>query len=518
MPKRVTLDAMIPREDFAVEGDKFDVDLFPSLKITEIGKDQPIQKLLRKPDFQRETNHWTPEQLATFVESFLDNEVIPSLIFWKSSTYIFVIDGGHRLSALRAWMEDDYGAGPASQVFYNGEVSEEQKRIARRTRLLIESRVKRFTYLRDLVGNKTAGTEKDRERANRLFTRALPVQWIQGSPEMAESSFYKINSQGTALDETEELLIRNRRRPVAISARAILRAGAGHKYWSGFSTENTSKIEQLAEEFHALLFRPEIGQPVKTLDVPLGGSVSPIDALSLLIDFLTIAGSRDAKTKTIEEYATDDTGDATIEVLQNALEIVNRITGNSGGSLGLHPAVYFYNERGKYSRFLFLGMTLLLTERVRSNDKFFFFKFTKARERVEQFLMGNKSLVGILLQNMAKGQRIPRMRDLFMYLIDGYYSDAKVDVQGAIAHLGLRGRIIDVEGLKTSAKFSDDTKSAIFINQALAAALKCPQCNGKLDPGKSISYDHTQRVREGGVGSVENGGLMHPFCNTGVKA
>ena len=54
-------------------------------------------------------DHWTPEQVVTFVASFLDSEVIPSLILWKSPMYIFVIDGGHRLSALRAWMGDDYG-------------------------------------------------------------------------------------------------------------------------------------------------------------------------------------------------------------------------------------------------------------------------------------------------------------------------------------------------------------------------------------------------------------------------
>ena len=33
MPKRVTLDAMIPREDFAAETSRFDVDLFRDLKI-----------------------------------------------------------------------------------------------------------------------------------------------------------------------------------------------------------------------------------------------------------------------------------------------------------------------------------------------------------------------------------------------------------------------------------------------------------------------------------------------------
>jgi len=66
---------------------------------------------LRKPDFQRETNHWSPEQVVTFIASFLDDELIPSLILWYSPSYIFVIDGGHRLSALRAWMNDDYGIG-----------------------------------------------------------------------------------------------------------------------------------------------------------------------------------------------------------------------------------------------------------------------------------------------------------------------------------------------------------------------------------------------------------------------
>jgi len=49
------------------------------LKITDL-KPGLIYSWLRKPDFQRETNHWTPEQLVTFIESFVDSEVIPSLI------------------------------------------------------------------------------------------------------------------------------------------------------------------------------------------------------------------------------------------------------------------------------------------------------------------------------------------------------------------------------------------------------------------------------------------------------
>ena len=116
MVARITLDSMIPRDDFAVEagveeGGEFEFDLLPGFPLASLAKDSGVLKLLRKPDFQRETNHWSAEQTTTFIASFLDGEVIPSLILWKSPSFIFVIDGGHRLSALRAWMEDDYGDG-----------------------------------------------------------------------------------------------------------------------------------------------------------------------------------------------------------------------------------------------------------------------------------------------------------------------------------------------------------------------------------------------------------------------
>lgn len=283
MANRVNLDAMIRREDFALEEEEYALDLFQDFPIANLASDNPIQKLLRKPDFQRETNHWTPDQIATFVASFLDNEVIPSLILWKSPTYIFVIDGGHRLSALRAWMEDDYGDRGHSLDFYGGEISEDQKKIASRTRKLIETKVGRFSTLKNLVGSK--GTDTLIRRANRLFTRTLTLQWVPGSASVAETSFFKINSQGTPLDETETMLIKNRRKPIAISARAILRSGTGHKYWSAFPEENRTKIEALASKFYELVFKPEADTPLKTLEVPLGGSVSPVDALSLLIEF-----------------------------------------------------------------------------------------------------------------------------------------------------------------------------------------------------------------------------------------
>ena len=234
MAKRVTLDAMIPREDFALEAEDRTAEiLFGDFPISHLLPDSPILKLLRKPDFQRETNHWSPEQVTTFVASFLDNEVIPSLILWKSKSFIFVIDGGHRLSALRAWALDDYGSGAESSGFFGSNISKQQKAISKKTQRALEEQIGRFTSLRDLVGKK-ADNELTQSRATRLFTRTIPVQWIQGSAAVAETSFFKINTQGTPLDEIEEMLIRNRRKPIAIAARAIVRGGTGHQYWSSF--------------------------------------------------------------------------------------------------------------------------------------------------------------------------------------------------------------------------------------------------------------------------------------------
>jgi hypothetical protein len=515
MAKKVNLDAMIPREDFAIEEGEFALNLFQDFPITHLYFDSPVFKLLRKPDFQRETNHWTPEQMSTFVASFLDNEVIPSLILWKSPTYIFVIDGGHRLSALRAWIEDDYGDGALSAAFYKGEISEDQKSIEKRTRKLIEQKIGRFSTLKSNVDSKIESEVV--KRAKVLFTRALALQWVQGSASVAESSFFKINSQGTPLDETETSLIQNRRKPIAISARAILRAGSGHKYWSAFDEPRRKEIEELAQEIHQLLFDPETNTPLKTLEIPLGGSVSPVDALSLLIELLTIAGSREQKITPISGYLNDDSGAGTLKALKNSREVLRRLTGNGPGSLGLHPAVYFYNEQGKYSRFLFLGMTALVTEKLRNNDSSWFKKFTSVRQKVEQFLIDNKPTIGLVLQNMSRAQRIPKMRDLFDFLVSEAPKPGGLEIEKAIAHMGLRGRILDVNNPQVTPHISDETKSMLFIQNAITKALHCPLCDGLLDPSKSVSYDHIVPVRAEGSGDIKNVQLVHPYCNTGYK-
>jgi hypothetical protein len=316
------------------------------------------------------------------------------------------------------------------------------------------------------------------------------------------------------------MLIRNRRKPIAISARAILRAGSGHRYWSRFSEERKAQIESLAYDIYKRIFEPEVDSPIKTLDVPLAGSVSPVDALALLIDFLMVAAAKDQnELGAIEKHPDESDGSATVEVLKKCLRISDRITGNSPGSLGLHPAVYFYNEKGKHSRFLFLGMASLIADRLNNNDDGWFKRFTSARRDLERFLMENKSLIGLLLQNMSRAQRLSKTRELFGFLVGEINKGAVPTPEAVIKHLGIKGQFLNVSGVTDSlaTRFTDDTKSMVFIKQALVRALQCKICAGLLDPAKSVSYDHDERVRDGGGSDPKNAQLVHPFCNTGVK-
>jgi hypothetical protein len=182
-------------------------------------------------------------------------------------------------------MEDDYGDGAISQLFYNGEILEDQKRTARRTRILVEEKIGRFSTRQSLVGQKANDVLQTR-RAGSLFTRPLTLPWVPGSPEVAETSFFKNNSQGTPLDVIEEMLIRNRRKPIAIGARAVLRSGMGHKYRSKFSQETRNAIERLAVELYGMIFEPEAPIPLATKRAGIVVSATPAVPIKTTMTFV----------------------------------------------------------------------------------------------------------------------------------------------------------------------------------------------------------------------------------------
>lgn len=515
----VNLDAMIKREDFAT------ADASPSSSFENVStisiRDFTVGGLigpsLRKPDFQRETNHWRPEQVASLIECFVNGDLIPSVILWQSPTYLFVIDGGHRLSALRAWVEDDYGDGPTSQAFFGYEISTEQKNIANKARVLVNKRVGSWMHYSKRIMDQTLDAS-ERTRLTAVVARGLPIQWVKGDAEKAESSFFKINTQGTPLDNIEETLLRHRKKPVPIAARAIIRAGKGHRYWSSFSEDMACRIEELASNLHKTLFDPEVNSPVKTLDLPLGGPKGVRDALQVLIDVVLISVRNQlGHPKTVADLPDDVDGSGTVQVLDKVLKLALRITGNANGSLGLHPAVYFYGPTGRHSGPMFMGTLAMFAEKLANNDSEFFRKFTAVRSALETALVRHKELIATIIQKMPSASRAKRYKAMLNGAITTLLSSQELTEAKLVELAGLEGKIVVGSPIDGGDHFSDDAKSEAFIRAALNSALKCPICQGYLDPEKSVSYDHEVRVREGGTGGANNCALTHPYCNQSVK-
>jgi len=517
----VNLDAMIPRADFALtdEAGTTSHEKPQQIVIRDLKADGFMRPILRKPDFQRETNHWSPDQVVSLLECFVNGDLIPSVIVWKSPTFLFVIDGGHRLSAIRAWIEDDYGDGPISRGFFGDAISKEQKKAADRTRALVAEKIGTWGHLEATLKNPTPD-DRELRRINTIASRAMHVQWVEGNAEKAEASFFKINTQGTALDDIEELLLSNRRKPIAIASRAVIRAGMGHRYWSKFASPIRDEIEDIAKRIHGTLFQPEFDTPIKTLDLPLGGSTGVRAALQVLIEFALAANrNQNGEPKHLKEQPDDDDGSTTKECLTLSLKLASRMTGNDNGSLGLHPAIYFYGPTGRHLSPMFLGMSILLSRKLVNNDSGFFDKFTTVRSRLESALIEHKDLIATVLQKTISKNRVNTYAVLIDKLVSALASDstAAINESDVVLHAGLTGKIITGIAAETGEKFSEETKSAVFIRTALKAAIKCPICNGYLDPQKSVSYDHKTERAAGGLGSEQNCQLTHPYCNQAVK-
>lgn len=53
------------------------------IRFVDIQEGRGIYPRLRKPDFQRQTNAWTPEKCVEFLDSLLRGWLIPHIILWQ---------------------------------------------------------------------------------------------------------------------------------------------------------------------------------------------------------------------------------------------------------------------------------------------------------------------------------------------------------------------------------------------------------------------------------------------------
>ncbi len=90
---KINLDALISREDFEVEDNINSGTKKDRIAIEDIKADSFFFTNIRKPDFQRETNEWDKYKVCEFIKSFIEGDLIPAIILWRSTGgYLFVID------------------------------------------------------------------------------------------------------------------------------------------------------------------------------------------------------------------------------------------------------------------------------------------------------------------------------------------------------------------------------------------------------------------------------------------
>lgn len=515
---KLNLDALILREDFEVEenqkqdsGKKTE-----TISIRDMEESSFFFPVLRKPDFQRETSEWDPKKVCDFIKSFLDGDLIPALILWQGSKsrFVFVIDGSHRISALASWVYDDYGDNRKSQDFYETEIPRDQVKIAERARKLINKEIGKYSDYKLALTSPEKVNSKVVERAKNLSTLAIQLQWVPGDAKNAEASFLKINKQAAPINPTELKLIESRKKPNCISARAINRSGKGHKYWSSFTDDKQIVIQNLSKEINELLFSPELETPLKTMDIPIGGKKYSAQSLPLTLEFINIVNEIKPDFTKLSD---DETGDTTIQFLQNCKNVALRINSTNSESLGLHPIVYLYTRDGRHKTTSFFGTLLFI---MRLSNKSLIEKFLSVREKFEEFLL----TYDYLIQQMGKKYKysiksIDHVCSFYFAVIDllvaGKSKEAVIkQLLSLEKYVYLNIQIEQKES--TSNEFSREGKSAVFINETLVGVPKCKICKGYIHKN-AITIDHKIRKEDGGDATIDNGQLAHPYCNNVFK-
>lgn len=516
--EKVNLDSLLPREDLEIkEPNSFNnSNSKDTISVSDLDINSFFLNNLFKPDFQRETAEWTGEKIASFIESFINMELIPAIILWRSENgKFFIIDGAHRISALISWINDDYGDGYVSNKFYNGFIPEEQKIISDKTRKYIDKRIGKYEdYKKALISPIKIIQQEDEfiKKARNLSGNSIKVQWVTGDVSSAEKSFFTINQQGVAISDIELEIINSRKTPTAISSRAIMRMGLGHKYWSNFSEESQNDIEKLSEEIYNMMFLPKLETPIKTLDVPMCGKHNSSNSLSLIYEFVKICYPK------WELKEIDESGCKTIECLKEVRKVLRLINDNHKSSLGLHPIIYFYSKNGTFQVSTFYAISLFVIELDKTNKKDI---FIRNRDKFERIFYNNN----LIIQDITRKYRSSKkaMEHIKNFLFDILFSLEKGVNENVLIDNLLKKNNYQYLSKQNSNNINNDRnnfnskdKNSIFIEEALKHANKCKICNSYIHCN-AITIDHIVRKEDGGKANIENGQLAHPYCNTGYK-
>ena len=474
----------------------------------------------------------------------------------------YVLDGGHRISVLIAWIKDDWGDKLPSEIYDKDKMLESgAKAAAQRVRALLkendigfyadyDSAEARYEELEKQLGRKPEFGEMgaDSLRYAEMVRRwqgvniGFPVLWVRGDYAKAEESFLKINKTGRQLTDWETKLVENRNSSFARAVMSIAQLHDAEHCWPVHDDEvkNDPDLQQKAatilervRDLHELLFTPDYETPIKRAEQPLLATpyTKPEMKPAYLAELLTIAeGKKGQKPETEALIKRDKHGSARdiinsgLKLVNDATDVLGNIYGGSPRSLMLMPLVYFYNEQGVYVRSLLYGMLYWLNHGsenrdIRDRKRL----FTVHRGAYETVLLQHKNtIISRIARRIGSGSEVtyPTARyfdGLLRIIIE--HKDAIDSPAFQIAHeelienLGVAPKPEPIEVTHTPRLYKGRDRNAVNVKDVFASFQFCEICGGRYLPGLFTQVDHKKRYADGGRTTLENARNTHPFCN-----
>ncbi|NOT63528.1 MAG: DUF262 domain-containing protein [Acidobacteria bacterium] len=533
----------------------------PYLTIRDLYGKKSKARLLRKPDFQRATWAWSPEECVELLESVLYEQVVPSVIMWLSpDNFQYVLDGGHRISVLLAWIDDDWGDRLPEDEYRDTTVQESIRKAAQRVRdLLREKKIGAFKeYLAaDEIYNEHVDKgqipDQAMDSASLSFARLVrrweavdlgfPILWVSGDYEKAEESFLKINKTGRSLSDWETKLVENRSSSFARAVMSIAQIGDVGHCWPIQEPEvaNDSRLKAKAEqiiqkvkELHTLLFEPPYSRPVTELKQPLMATpyTRPEMKPWYLAELLTITEGKKGQKPETEALIKKDRNAPVSHIITNglkliddAIDVIGNLYGSSPRSLCLMPLVYFYNKQGDYIRSLFYGMIYWLNHGSETldvpNRKLV---FSVHRRAFEEVLIQNKDLIITrIARRIGSGPEVTlptaRYFDGLLALLVKHndqteLAEFQAEHAQLIATLGNSDLLEqEEEAVSPSRTFRGAMRTEVQVKELLGMFAICEICGGRYHPSLFTELDHKKQHSKGGKTAVSNARSTHPFCN-----
>ncbi len=509
---------------------------------------------IRKPDFQRETNAWTPEQCVKFLESVVRGRIIPSIILWESeeSGRIFVLDGAHRLSVIRAWMVNDWG--DREDKYYERKDKEKVSLTATKTRELVKNTIGSFKNFEEAFNEREALIDNDESPKSKmtewrylqatfyakafLSNKSLYAQWVVGDYESAEQSFLSINRQGQALDPWEANLIEYRKGSYSRSIMSIANGGEPGHYWPENNLENdsiqiVSSLPEIAEKIYKKLFVPPFKIPIRELTVPLMVAPAYFQKHKYLLEVVPlIVYSKIALDveKQMQLLKRDYKGEQS-EVINNANYLLTTLDShlenivsieNSSKSLSIVPLFYWYNQRGQYNRALFYGFMFWLLSGTENDIKQRKLLFTLVRGNFEHAIFTYKKDISDFLILGGSGAGLKSTKQtagFFQNLLEGLLKNIELEKESeeleTLFFVALNAsKKSRKKTAKSSRNVSSRDKTQVNIREMFKASTRCYLCGGIVNLSYGgIQYDHVEDYAKTQQTDLDEIMPTHPYCN-----